>query len=273
MLSATLSAITVSLLSIVVIETLKGGQGDTVLAFGQADTDPAQAVSREYSVVALLRTTFGDQAELVNTYKPYLKPSDHVSSISASIDPTLNMEFVSQLPGIKGVIFYSLDEVKSNAKVLKDSGFDFIGYDLESDYTSSDDLLYPVGSMRTAYEVAHQNGLKFMALPGYPFDSVEAASAFANYSDMYVIQAQPQQEDPQAYREFVTSRADALLSANPDITIITELSSEQESVDNMKECFSLVAGFVNGVTLWYNNDNESISDIREFLAWFNQQYR
>jgi hypothetical protein len=41
----------------------------------------------------------------------------------------------------------------------------------------------------------------------------------------------------------------------------------------MKRAFSLVAGRVNGVVIWYSNTSEDINQISKFLAWFQQNYR
>jgi hypothetical protein len=41
----------------------------------------------------------------------------------------------------------------------------------------------------------------------------------------------------------------------------------------MKECFALVANYVDRVTIWYENEDNDISKLDDFLEWFNQRYK
>ena len=159
------------------------------------------------------------------------------------------------------------------AESLKNTGAEFVGQDLEEEYSPSDDLLDPVDSIRTASEIAHRNGLKFLAVPGHPVDTAKTAGQFAAYADLYIIQAQPMQSDLHTYKSFVVSIVNTLRATNPNITIITELSTGEETVSNMKECFTLVANYVDGVTIWYENEDNDISKLDDFLEWFNQRYK
>jgi hypothetical protein len=119
--------------------------------------------------------------------------------------------------------------------------------------------------MRIASEIAYQNGLKFLAVPGHPVDTARTAGQFASFADLYIIQAEPKQSDPDAYKSFVVSIVNAVKAANTDTTIITELSTEKGTVSNMKECFSLVANYVDGVTSWYENEDDDFSVINNII--------
>jgi hypothetical protein len=82
---------------------------------------------RQTFFVALLRTTFPDQAQLVDLYKTYLTSGDHVSTISASEDPGDNLDYLKHLPGTRGVIYYSIAQIRENAESLKNTGAEFVG--------------------------------------------------------------------------------------------------------------------------------------------------
>jgi hypothetical protein len=227
-----------------------------------------------HSFLALLRTSSPNQTQLVDVYKPHLTDSDYVSTISASEDPGENLNYTMLLPGTKGVIYYSLAEIEKNAPTLKEKGIHFVGYDLEAEYSPADDLLDPTDSIRRASETAHINGLKFLAVPGYPFSTPEAAEKFAPYADIYVIQAQARQSDPYEYRSLVTSISDQIRS-NSDALVVTELSTEgtKGTASNMMESFSSVSGHIDGVTIWSGNSNDALTKVKSFLEWFESRYR
>jgi hypothetical protein len=232
------------------------------------------SVTVGHSFVALLRTSHPNQMQLIDVYKPHLNESDYVSTISASEDPGENLNYTMLLPGTKGVTYYSLAEIEKNAPTLKEKGIHFVGYDLEAEYSPADDLLDPTDSIRRASDTAHRNGLYFLAVPGYPFSTPEAAKNFAPYADIYIIQAQVRQSDPYEYQSFVISVSDQIRS-NSDAVVITELSTEgtKGTALNMMESFSLVSSHVDGVTIWSGNNNDALTKVKNFLEWFKSRYR
>jgi hypothetical protein len=227
-----------------------------------------------FAYLAFVRTTFENQEEQFNLYKPYLLPGDYVSSIS--ISPPNPAENLGQLPfsidKMKGVTYFSLDEIKNNVQSLKQRGVNFIGYDLESEGSPATDLSHPVASMHEASKIVQQHGLIFMAVPGYPFTTYAYVSQFAPYANIYVIQAQGNESQPSVYKSSVTSTINALKAANPNVRIITELSTNKGNLSDMKESFSMVAQYVDGVTVWPESINH-LSKVRRFLEWYNNNYR
>jgi hypothetical protein len=221
-----------------------------------------------------MRTTFENQEELINAYKPYLRAGDYISTISISPpDPAQNLE---QLPfsndKMKGVTYFSLDEIRNNVQSLKQRGVSFIGYDLESEGSPPTDLSDPVASMRDAFKVVHQYGLKLLAVPGYPFDTNTYVNQFAPYADIYVIQAQGNESQPSMYKSNVVGAINALRAANPNARIITELSTNTGTLSDMKKSFSMVAQNVDGVTVWPESV-KGLSKVKKFLEWYNAIYR
>ena len=224
--------------------------------------------------LAFVRTTFENQQELFNLYKPYLLAGDYVSTISISPpNPAQNLE---QLPfssdKSKGVTYFSLDEIRNNIQSLRQRGVGFIGYDLESEGSPTSDQTHPVASLREAYKDVHQHGLKFLAIPGYPFNTNAYVSQFAHYADIYVIQAQSNESQPLVYQSSVKSQIDALKAVNPNIRIITELSTNKGTVLDMQKSFSMVAQYVDGVTVWQESVKD-LSKVKRFLEWYDRNYR
>ena len=231
-------------------------------------------ISFPIAYLAFMRTTFENQEELINAYKPYLRAGDYISTISISPpDPAQNLE---QLPfsndKMKGVTYFSLDEIRNNVQSLKQRGVSFIGYDLESEGSPPTDLSDPVASMRDAFKVVHQYGLKLLAVPGYPFDTNTYVNQFAPYADIYVIQAQGNESQPSMYKSNVVGAINALRAANPNARIITELSTNTGTLSDMKKSFSMVAQNVDGVTVWPESV-KGLSKVKKFLEWYNAIYR
>src|SRR5215212_1175396 len=250
-------------------------QGDNVLSPAESkSTNSTATTSFPIAYLAFARATFEDQEELFNLYKPYLIAGDYVSTIS--ISPPNPAENLEQLPfsndKMKGVTYFSLDEIRKNVQSLKQRGIGFIGYDLENEGSPATTRSDPLASMCEAYKIAHQHELKFLAVPGYPFNTHAYISQFAPYADIYVIQAQGNESKPSVYQSSVKTRIDTLKQLNPDIRIITELSTNKGTVSDMEKSFSMVAQYVDGVTIW----QESVSDlskVKRFLEWYNQNYR
>ena len=60
------------------------------------------------------------------------------------------------------------------------------------------------------------------------------------------------------------SQIEILKAVNHDIRIITELSTNKDSISNMEKSFSMVAQYVDGVTVWQESAND-LSKVTRFL--------
>jgi len=119
-------------------------QDQNVLGLAKSE-DTSSTGSFPIAYLAFARSTFENQEELFNLYKRYLLAGDYISTISISPpNPAQNLE---QLPissdKIKGVTYFSLDEIRENAEMLKQKGVGFIGYDLESEGSPASDQSDP----------------------------------------------------------------------------------------------------------------------------------
>jgi len=251
------------------------GYNNVARAENNTTNNTTNSTSYPIAFLAFMRTIFQNQTGLVNFYKPYILPGDYVSTVSNSVNPAQNLKYAKLFSNdtLKGVTYFSLAEIKNNIQSLKQQGVDFIGYDLERNGSPAADLSNPVGSMRNASEIVHRNNLTFLGVPGYPFNTNAYASKFAPYIDIAIIQAQDNQSRPDIYNASVASRVNALKTANPNIRIMSELSTNNGTLLNMEQSFSLVAKrYVDGVTVWTESPAD-LPKVKGFLEWYNHTYR
>jgi hypothetical protein len=232
---------------------------------------PSPPLLKTKAIAVVIRppALFPDQNALVNLYKPYLKDSDYVMTYVSK-----NLNFVNTLPGIKVFSFNTLAEMRQRAPFLKGTTISVIGYDLEC-CSSKTDINDPVSAIIQASEIAHQNGFKFMPIPGSLVNTPQLAGQFAPYADVYIIQAQAHQQTPSIFQTFVTSMVNAIRSTNLNIPIIVEVSvaNRYGQVENVEQDFNTVANIVDGVHIWYKPGSDQLAMVDQFLKWLQQHYR
>lgn len=260
-----------------------GNQGTSSISVTVAadnnNPPPPAATADKYFMATMLQ--YVDTDKQVNIYKPNM-----ISSDKARIHVGLNKQVTNaqlngllSLPGSHGMEFFSLKEIKANAPHLKAKGIEFIDYDLEpgSGHSPSSDLSDPVASIRAASKAAHDNGLLFQCSPSKKITTNYGAQ-LAPYCDQYHIQAQSLQGSPAQYESFVKSTVTKLRQNNPDIVISVQLSTQRESANGMslletfKHDFARVADDVDGVSLWFSNNDSSLNVVESFAKWFDANY-
>jgi hypothetical protein len=217
-----------------------------------------------------MRSVVDDQRGLADLYKTHLSQHD----ISLSKPDDSNLEHTMQLPGRHGVSYFSVAEIKANAAQLKSKGADFIEYNFEESYSPSSDLADPVSSVKKAYAIAHSNGLELIVTPSVQL-TTQHAPDFARHADYYNIMAMSLQNDGcwTGFRDFVNNTVTRIREANPELPISVELSTVRGPLENMKECYSASAEFVDGLNVWYSNDEEGLRKMQLFLDWFGNNRR
>jgi hypothetical protein len=262
-----------------------GNQGQSSINVSSVGNPPAEeppVVSEpadKYFMATMLQ--YVDTNSQVNMYKPYMILSD-----KARIHVGLNKQVTNaqldgllSLPGSHGMEYFSLAEIKANAPLLKAKGIEFIDYDLEpgTGHSPSSDLADPVASIRAASKAAHDNGLLFQCSPSKKI-TTDYGAQLAQYCDQYHIQAQSLQGSPSQYESFVKSIVAKLRQNNPDIVISVQLSTQRESasgmslLETMKHDFARVADDVDGVSLWFANNDSSLNIVESFAKWFDANY-
>jgi hypothetical protein len=217
---------------------------------------------------AIFRTNPDIQKDLLSLYMPFLDSED----IALSHPNEDNLEHTLQLPGEHGVQYFSLAEIRSKAPVLKHRGVEIVSYDLESEGSPKSDMRDPVASVKLASNVVHKNGMKFMITPSRALTSLYAAQ-FAEYVDIYSIQAQSLQSQPSDYKKFVEETITKLQSTNPEISITAQVSTDRGSLQSMKNSILSVEKVIDGVTSWYSGDRIALDKLESFVQWFVDRYK
>jgi hypothetical protein len=180
------------------------------------------------------------------------------------------------LPGPVGVAFMSSQEIVENAARVKDLGFNAIEFNLESGLSPSWDNNNVVAAMKRAAQAAHDQGLKFRATPSKSY-TTQYGAQIAPFSDYYHIQAQALQDNGiTAYRDYVRTQVAKLEQANSNLLISVQVSTQQgnapglSKLETMKQCVDSVMDRVDGVSLWYGDDD--LSTLKSFVEWYNNKW-
>jgi hypothetical protein len=218
--------------------------------------------------IAIMRTNPNIQKDLLSLYMPYLDSEDKVLS-HPNED---NLQHTLQLSGEHGVQYFSLAEIRSNTRLLKQLGVEIVSYDLESEGSPLGDMRDPVTSVKLASTIVHENGMKFMIAPSRALTSLYAAE-FAEYVDIYSIQAQSLQSQPNKYKKFVEETVMELTSTNPEISVTAQVSTDRGSLQSMKNSILSVEEVIDGVTSWYAGDQKALDKLENFVKWFADRYK
>jgi hypothetical protein len=216
-------------------------------------------------------------------YAPHMTATDdsklHVGLNKGFTDAQLTM--VKSLDGIHGVEFFSLAEIRQYAPTLKAKGFDYVSYDLEpgATYSPQSEVDDPVGSVRRASEIAHANGLLLEVAPSRAITTAYGEQ-LAPYVDMYHIQSQALQGRPADFESYVKTMSEKLRAANPSLKSVTiQFSTNREAAsgmtlqETMQHDWNLCSDYVDGLTVWFSNNDASLSVLRIFVDWFDEAGR
>ena len=219
-----------------------------------------------------------DRDSQVNIYKPNMGSED-MTRLRVYNDDVLKPDYVQSslsLPGSAGVTFKSSNALVENAKKVKDLGFRFIEFNLESGLSPDSDNNDVVGAMKKAAQAAHQHGLEFRAIPSRAY-TTDYGPQIAPYADYYHIQAQYfQQKGVKAYSDYVHTTISKLKQANPNLKISVQVSTEQGNapglslLETMEQCVDSVMDVADGASVWYGNPE--LSTLKSFVEWYNGKY-
>jgi hypothetical protein len=140
---------------------------------------------------------------------------------------------------------------------------DIIGFNLEHGPSNRmDEQKDPVGSVRRARALADQYGMQLAFGPDHNF-AQDYGAAVAPYVDIFVLQVQRVQTEPQTVRDFVVPLVGQLRQANPDIEVSIQLRTEGDT-KALAELLLSLDGVLNGVSILTNDDTAAVAD--ELLA-------
>lgn len=211
-------------------------------------------------------------------YKPNMGSED-LTRLRHSPDDGLKLKYIEDslsLPGPAGVAFISSKQVIDNAERVKDLGFTFIEFNLESGLSPDSDNDDVVEAMNRAAQAAHEQGLEFMAAPSRVY-TTEYGPQIAPFVDYYHIQAQAlQDEGIDVYSNYVHTTISKLKAVNPDLIITVQVSTRGGEapglslLETLKQCTDSVMDAVDGVSVWYGG--EDLDTLKSFVEWYNEKY-
>ena len=159
--------------------------------------------------------------ELVNLYNQVatdrdIARADHVSMIDL-------LDRVKT--GRRLVVFKNAADAEALVPRLADK-MDIIGYNLEHGPSNRpDEQADPVGSVRRMRALADQYGLELALGPDHAF-ALSDGVAMAPYVDIFVLQVQRAQTEPETVREFVLPLVHDLRQVNPSLEISVQIRTE-----------------------------------------------
>lgn len=248
----------------------------SVATLGMTTSSSSTANAQKFYLALFLQYVNKDAQ--VNIYKPNMSSEDF-TRLRVQNGDQLKSDYVTaakNLPGPAAVAFLSSQEIVENAKRVKDLGFNAIEFNLESGLSPSWDNNNVVAAMKKAADAAHAQGLKFRATPSKSY-TTQYGSQIAPYADYYHIQAQALQDNGiTAYRDYVRTQVAKLENANPNMLISVQVSTQQgnapglSKLETLKQCVDSVMYRVDGVSLWYGDDD--LSTLKSFVGWYNNKW-
>lgn len=127
--------------------------------------------------------------------------------------------------GRKLVVFKSVAAAEEALPQIADR-IDIVGYNLEHGPANPpDEQADPVGSIRRLRSLADRYGLQVALGPDHDF-AVSHGAAMAPYTDVFVLQIQRVQTDPDEVKDFVLPLAKQIRRANPDAELSVQVRTE-----------------------------------------------
>ena len=181
----------------------------------------AQAVAAPTAALADRWFDMGLNPQLVDWFNQHARPTDIARVDHHRLAAILDEVTVGQ----KLVVFKSVAEIETLMPMLA-SKLDIIGYNLEHGPANQPaEINDPIGSVQRARQLADRYGKRLAFGPDHQF-AVKNGIAMAPYVDLFVLQVQRVQTEPETVRDFVLPLARALRRANPKIEISVQVRTE-----------------------------------------------
>ena len=244
---------------------------------------PEPAPSQKFYKATL--NTWASETEQGSLFKPYMTLADEAKlHVSQNHEVTAaEYSLVESLPHReKGLEFMTIAEIREYAPILAQKGYDYCDYDIEPgpNHTPQAEFDDFVNSIRTASSICHSAGLEFHCSPAnWRLRQADTIEQVAPHCDQLHFQFQVVQDDPARYLAFAKEFSARARAANPDIVLAIQLSTQQDAAPGMshletfKKDWTNVKPYVDGVTIWWANNESSKATMTEFMKWFNNSGR
>lgn len=163
--------------------------------------------------------------QLIDWYNGVARPDDVARADHVSLVDLLDRVEV----GKRLVVFKNVADAEELLPHLAQK-LDIIGYNLEHGPTNRpDEQADPVGSVRRMRDLADEYG-KVLALGPDRAFALSDGVAMAPYVDIFTLQVQRAQTEPDVVRAFVVPLVQELRQANPDLQITVQVRTEGDVV-------------------------------------------
>lgn len=214
----------------------------------------AQAAPREIDPwLASLWIDMSMGSQLVDIYNDYAGERDIARADHVSLVDLLDKVDV----GHRLVVFKNAADVEELVPRLVGK-MDIIGYNLESGPANRpDEQADPVGSIRRVRAVADQYGMQVAFGPDRAF-ALSHGVQMAPYADIFVLQVQRAQTEPQTVRDFVIPLVAQLRQANPNLEVSVQIRTEGD-VMALADLLLSMQGSIDGVSILTNDETAMVA--------------
>lgn len=162
---------------------------------------------------------------LIDWFNRNARPDD-----VARVDHVSMVDLLSQVHvGKRLIVFKSVADVELLMPNIADK-FDIIGYNLEHGPSNRpDEIADPVGSVKRMRALADQYGKVLAFGPDREF-ALNDGVAIAPYVDIFVLQVQRVQTEPDTVRDFVLPLAQQFHAVNPKLQLSVQVRTEGDVV-------------------------------------------
>ncbi|MFN2205799.1 MAG: hypothetical protein ACK2UT_07795 [Candidatus Promineifilaceae bacterium] len=187
-------------------------------------------------------------APLIPLYNEVARESD----IARVDDPAQIGQLLATENGRRMVVFKSLAEAETSLPQIA-SEIDVIGYNFEANSaTPSGELADPLESIRAVRDLADEYDLRVAFGPDHDLALAHGVD-MAPYVDIFVLQVQRQQTNPQVVKAFVQPLIPQLREANPDLEVSVQVRTEGDT-DQIIELLDSLKADLDGVSILTSPD-------------------
>jgi len=193
-------------------------------------------------------------APLVGWFNSIARPND-----IARIENVTQLNMLDQITvGRKLVVFKSASEAEHQLPDIANQ-IDIIGYNLEHGPTNpASEQASPVASVRRMRALANEYNLLLAFGPDHDF-ALSDGVAIAPYVDIFVLQVQRVQTEPQTVYDFVLPLIPQLQEANPDLQVSIQVRTEGD-VEAIADLVASLEDDLDGVSILTSPDTVPVAE-------------
>ena len=192
--------------------------------------------------------------ELVEWYNQTARPNDIARADHVSLIDVLDQISV----GRRLVVFKNISDAEQLMPHIADR-LDIIGYNLEHGPSNRpEEQRDPVGSVQRMRALADAYDKELALGPDRTF-ALEAGPAMAPFVDIFVLQVQRAQTEPQVVQEFVLPMVRELRQANPELEISVQVRTEGDMAV-VANLLGTLEEYLDGVSILTSQDTYEVAE-------------